>query len=635
MTSAQPARAISLVSADGGAAQPARAVVLSPTIIAPPIGPVIPAATLNSGFGISISSKSPTIRVGQSGDGWNDAPPKQPETVTAWRPGIPANDEVAADWNKVPTLEIDSVATWAHFDAQVDGTKATLYGHPPARDEQSLYHWDGSIQNQDDELAAGYSHPPAKDRDSNYRFFRVDERGPIRALWAGGYNPPTLSPGVATLNAGLSGEPDVLTVRSTGRNASESAAVDFGFITADAYRGAIQPKNGGFSVPHAAPAPAEVELDTPWGLGSWERPDPGSYIKWVADPPEPVTPPAMPNILEVYVLMPDLSIVTVPGGDEIATLSASLTLDFDSWAWRLSATLVNPASLALVRPDSNGPKEINISINGYTWAFLVEGYGTDRSHGDERVSISGRSLSAWLGAPYAPKRSQEITAQYTAAQLADLELANTGYSIAWQAPDWVVPGGAWSYQETDPISAIAKLAAAVGAKVRPQLSSKILEVVPRFPASPHLWGAAQLDAILPEAMILKAGEQWRPSPTYNRAFVSGAGVGGVIVNGQRNGTAGDLLAPQVVDPLITHSTAGMERARIEMDKGGNWGDVSLSTFLPDAPAAPGLLLPGYLVEVQETAGNWRGQVGAVTINAASSNGSISVRQNLNLERFYS
>lgn len=43
----------------------------------------------------------------------------------------------------------------------------------------------------------------------------------------------------------------------------------------------------------------------------------------------------------------------------------------------------------------------------------------------------------------------------------------------------------------------------------------------------------------------------------------------------------------------------------------------------------------YLVDDQESAGNWRGQVAAVTINAASSNNSISVRQNLNLERFYS
>ena len=66
-----------------------------------------------------------------------------------------------------------------------------------------------------------------------------------------------------------------------------------------------------------------------------------------------------------------------------------------------------------------------------------------------------------------------------------------------------------------------------------------------------------------------------PSPTYNRVFVSGNQNGGVIVNGQRSGSAGNLLAPEVVDPLITHSSAGMERARIELDRGGNW-----ATLLP-------------------------------------------------------
>lgn len=630
MTS-QPARAISLVCNDGGSAQPARAISLAPTVVATPTVNPIPAATLNSGFGISITSKPPTLRASQAQGGWNDAPLKAPTILTAWQPGTPANDEIQGCWSKVPHLEREQNGAWADFVAVADTHRPMGYGHPPAKDDDTRYQWDGSINATDDCRGFEYSHPPARDRASIYQFHRVDERGAPRKI--GNYSPPIIGPGVAVLNAELSGEPDVLTDRSINRIWGESSAVDFRFIPTS--EGAIQPKNGGLVIPHSAPAPSQADRRVPWGLGSWERPDPGMYIKWVAEPPAPIAQPPMPNIQEVYIIMPTLSLVTVPGGDEIAALSATLTLDFDSWAWRLSATLVGAASLALIRPDSNGPKEISISINGYQWAFIIEGYSAERSFGENRITVSGRSLSAWLGSPYAPRRSAEITAQYSANQLADLELANTGYSIAWQAPDWIVPGGAWSYQDTDPVTAIAKLAAAVGARVRPQLSSKTLDIVPRFPVSPHLWGGASLDAILPEAMILQGGEQWRPSPSFNRVFVSGSQSGGVIVNAQRSGTAGDLLAPQVVDPLITASTAGQERARIELDRGGNWGDVSLATFLPQSPAAPGLLLPGHLVEIQELAGNWRGQVGAVTINAVSANNSISVRQNLSLERFYS
>jgi hypothetical protein len=133
-------------------------------------------------------------------------------------------------------------------------------------------------------------------------------------------------------------------------------------------------------------------------------------------------------------------------------------------------------------------------------------------------------------------------------------------------------------------------------------------------------------------MIQQSGSEYSRLPLYNRAISAGGAEGGVIVTLTRDGTAGDELAPLVVDSLITDQTAGYERGRNEIAKGGSWETMRIETLLTDSGVAPGLMLPGNLVEVQDTTETYPVQINSTGVKAAWGDNGLSIRQSLSADR---
>lgn len=400
---------------------------------------------------------------------------------------------------------------------------------------------------------------------------------------------------------------------------------------------AIHPVQPGVTIQHGAPEKVDDARRVTWGAGSWTRPLPDYAWSpgWENEQEPAAERPEQPQIQEVYIFMPSITLYRMPDGTEIEATNVSWSTDSDSWAWRFSATLADPSQLSLLKPDSNGPREIGCEINGHLFTGMVKGYSPSRSFdGGQTVTISGVSLSGWLSDPHAPTSSKLITAPYNAQQLAELELQYTGWTIDWQTEDWLIPAGAYSYESLTPMSAVKRIAESVGAIVQSHQSDKTLIIKPRYPVSPHKWSdpSTTLDAILPADLVQQISADYTSLPEYNRAIVAGGATGGVIVTLTRDGTAGDELAPQVTDDLITAQYAGYERARNEIAKGGAWETMNLVTWLTQNGEAPGLLLPGYLVEMQDTDETYPVQITGTTVSVQSSEDELQVRQSLTAER---
>jgi hypothetical protein len=86
------------------------------------------------------------------------------------------------------------------------------------------------------------------------------------------------------------------------------------------------------------------------------------------------------------------------------------------------------------------------------------------------------------------------------------------------------------------------------------------------------------------------------------------------------------------DDLITHSDAGYQRGRSLIAEGGTWEEMNITTMLTQAGQAPGLLLPGHLVEIQDTDDTYPVVIDGTSITATSSDTEIKVRQQLTAER---
>jgi hypothetical protein len=128
--------------------------------------------------------------------------------------------------------------------------------------------------------------------------------------------------------------------------------------------------------------------------------------------------------------------------------------------------------------------------------------------------------------------------------------------------------------------------------VQPHGTAQTVRILPRYPSAPWEWGSLTPDFELPAAVATREGIQWTDKPVYNRVFVVGQGAGGVKGRVTRAGSDGSLVAPMVVDPLITTAAAARQRGLPILADVGRQADITLRMGVL---AETGLILPGKFV----------------------------------------
>lgn len=315
-------------------------------------------------------------------------------------------------------------------------------------------------------------------------------------------------------------------------------------------------------------------------------------------PPPPDGEPVVVPVRRVYFVINNVTLHRLPDGLPVPVFSLSLALDAASWTWGFDA-LLPAAAEALVAPGSNGgPVELVASVNGTPFRVLAESISRERVFGDASIRISGRGRNAVLAAPYAPVMNFQQPQARTARQLMDdvltLNGIPLGWNIDWGLTDWNVPAGVFTQQGTW-MEALVAIASAAGGYLIPHPSDQSIRVRHRYPVAPWEWNTVTPDFVLPVDAVARESLRWVEKPGYNRVFVSGQDVG-VLGQVSRAGTAGDVLAPMVVDALITEAAAARQRGISVLADTGQQIEVSLR--LP-VLAETGIIEPGAFVEYQD------------------------------------
>ena len=578
---------------------------------------------------------------------WEPAVDKQQGTDIGWCPAnqkerfVRLRQRVASKklepelhslWGRIPGKETNSVLAWAHGH-RCESIAAGFWGDVSAKDAvPTRAGWDDSIAANEIISGIWWGNPPGKDQRHGGGWYRVQEH------LSGETEPTKYVPEPARLAFVFQG------ARYTPAH-NESVWFALGStVTSKASR----PRNCSIQSSWNLARQYNPACQLPWGEGqSQKRRDADYSIRFAAntDPVDPTDPndptsPERPADKDTWLIMNTISVVTLPDQQPLDVTELAIELDIDSFTWQLSAQINNRASLNRVTPGQNGPKEIEVTINGWRWIFIVERYEASRSFNRERYRIQGESRTKLLAAPYAPLRSDSESSPINAKQAAIQQLENTGFTLDWQSdgdfvtPDWTFPANTFSYHEQTPMHVIARIATTAGAVVIPSAENDVLTIQPRYPQSPWDWQqeTAITQYIIPESMIISLSAQWKPQPHYNAAYVSGIHAG-VSVNVRRMGTAGNEPAPDIYDDWLVDVGLNTERGRNELAKAGNQSVVTLELPLMPVGEAPGLVLPGRLVEVIESVKAWYGLSLSVTISATGG-GKGKVAQRVELERHY-
>lgn len=593
--------------------------------------PIPPAIMVTSSLSVALTSAQP---VSSAGVGYSMTPAQQAvrRALRSVMASMQYDDQAAQQWDRVPVKDEpigDGIQPWGSAAKKEPRAAGSGWDTVPIKDTERggpSQAWDGSIRPIDGRTGQGYTVPPYKD--ARDRHLHADSA----RYWE--------QPKVATFDGYLAGATD-FDLTSKLYPVPGALVVDFNLapdINVVEIVVPTRPLFGGREIQTwNTNTPADIRYRHPWDA----KPRKGTEVDfdYGQDLPLPGGDPVLPETKRTYIIMNSSSLKT-EDGTPLEFSDLSISLDIDSFVWSMSCSILNRASMNLIRPAAAGPAEVVATVNGHQWRFIVERYQLDSRFAKERYQVSGVSRTQLLAAPYAPKRTGRIEAPTNMALAMTNQLQFTGFSVAIQTGlyDYVIPAGAWGWNEMTAMEVISELAAADGAVVVPDRMDDVLHIRHRYKQTPP-WQLDQfpeqdMDTIIQDSMIISYASQWEPQPDYNFVFVSGV-THGVAVEVIRTGTAGDKPAQDIVDDLNVEPQQCRLRGMSVLSASGNQEIVTIQTVLP-ASGSPGLIEPGMLVEVRDTRepeNTWRGNVLSTSV-AVSNPGTGRVIQTVKIERHH-
>ena len=325
-------------------------------------------------------------------------------------------------------------------------------------------------------------------------------------------------------------------------------------------------------------------------------------------------------------------------GAPLELLALSLTTDTASYCWQGDITL-SPASFAKLKIDQRAAGDeavITLRINGNRWDILAEDYRDTRKFIGHSYTVTGRSITARLGADYAKGRHQKYNEARYARQIADEQLNLLPYTLAaWEAVDWLIPGDTYTVSGQTPIEVIADLARAAGGFVESHPYEPQLFVRPvwRQPA----WAKPTPALTIPANLILSVSGQRRISERANAVRVTPAAeqVGG-------NKAKGGLVYREGTDQQPEASTL-THAAYTDTDVMRAAGIHALSetgTHKTETVQLPwtekyqlSLASLGAVWAFAEAGQTWQGVIKGVSVAVELDNGAPVVTQTVTIDRY--
>lgn len=334
--------------------------------------------------------------------------------------------------------------------------------------------------------------------------------------------------------------------------------------------------------------------------------------------------PIRPPIRKSYIMTPELRCYR-HDGQEINIISASWSVSRSQWGASVSLVCASRSDRDLL--FAGGPQLFHVRFNGFDFYCLAEEPAMDHRFGQTRYTVSGRASIAQLASPHsAMKSASNATTRSLAALITD-ELAGSGWSLQFDMQSFNVPAGAFNYLNQTPIEAISKLVSAIGGMIYAEGALKKLIIRPLWPAVPWAFDTANVDIAVHDSVILAMSESPSVSPVFNAVFVRGEQQG-VECRIKQSGTAGDKLAPDVVDPLITDPQAARQRGTAVLAESGTKQKYNLTLpLMADGSLPP--VLPGTVLGVTWQGNSFKTMVDSISITGSkSADGRLTIRQQI-------
>ncbi|HHW53364.1 MAG TPA: hypothetical protein GXX13_09360 [Acinetobacter towneri] len=334
--------------------------------------------------------------------------------------------------------------------------------------------------------------------------------------------------------------------------------------------------------------------------------------------------PAIPNQNWWYILN-SLCVTRLDNDAEILVYDGNYRTDRSSWAWSYSLTVPH-TEIAKLEPINGQPVILKILVNGHEHHMLLENRTRSRNFGNITYTLTGRSQTALLDAPYAPLRSFLQENERTSVQLAQAELDRvfSDTVLNWQLIDdlgWIVANNSLSYSNLAPIAAIKLIAESGGGFIYSEKGSNTLSIKPLYKKT--FWDTFTVDdydRLVPDSLVTSQSTDYELYPDYNGITLTNDRTG-KQAQVKRTGTAADVLLPPENNPLFDVVSMGAF-GKAKLAKAGM---IETHTLTMPISAEVGECAPG---EVFAFNAQWWGIVESVSVSFSHA----KVNQTVKVER---
>ena len=140
-------------------------------------------------------------------------------------------------------------------------------------------------------------------------------------------------------------------------------------------------------------------------------------------------------VLDSYMILNNISASV--NGVPLEIISANIKTNMDSYCWQGSVQI--PAFEFVKHGFERNDVAISLTINGELFIFLGENFSDSRQFPTKNYTVSGRSLTAKLGADYAKNQIGVVTQALYARQIVEAQLRYTDFKLGdWMASNWLI-----------------------------------------------------------------------------------------------------------------------------------------------------------------------------------------------------
>lgn len=206
-------------------------------------------------------------------------------------------------------------------------------------------------------------------------------------------------------------------------------------------------------------------------------------------------------------------------------LSLRLQTDINAYCWQANfdISVDDFARLNIDKRKKGDEAVVSIFINSERFDVLAEDYSDNRRFISNTYTVTGRSITAKLGADYAAGKHQIYQEARYARQIADEQLYLLPYKIAaWECIDWLIPSNHYAVNGQTPIAVIADIAAAAGAFVNSHTYLPELSIKPIWQKA--AWETVSPKHTVPDSLIYSISGRRTIKERANAVRVIGSGI---------------------------------------------------------------------------------------------------------------